>query len=102
MIKFSFLFHFFIKIPWYVRRLLCLAKTLDPKKVKGKILVCLRGENARISKGYHALQAGAVGMILANDKDSGNDTLPDTHFLPTSHITYTDGQQVFAYINSTT
>jgi len=81
--------------------LLCLAKTLDPKKVKGKILVCLRGENARISKGYHALQAGAVGMILANDKNSGNDTSPDTHFLPTSHITYTDGQQVFAYINST-
>merc|ERR1719183_618740 len=40
-------------------------------------------------------------MILANDKDNGNDISPDPHFLPTSHISYADGQQVFAYINST-
>jgi hypothetical protein len=81
--------------------LLCQAKTLDPKKVKGKILVCLRGENARVEKSYYAHQAGAAGMILANDKDNGNDISPDPHFLPTSHISYADGQQVLAYINST-
>ncbi|KAG2682684.1 hypothetical protein I3760_11G202500 [Carya illinoinensis] len=78
--------------------LLCQAGTLDPKKVKGKILVCLRGENARVDKGYQALAAGAVGMILANDESNGNGVSADPHLLPTSHISYTDGQRVFAYL----
>jgi len=81
--------------------LLCKAKTLDPKKVRGKILVCLRGDNARVEKSYHAHEAGAVGMILANDKDNLNDIQADFHFLPTSHLSYADGQQVFAYIKTT-
>ncbi|KAG6637872.1 subtilisin-like protease SBT5.4 [Carya illinoinensis] len=81
--------------------LLCQAGTLDPKKVKGKILVCLRGENARVDKGYQALAAGAVGMILANDESNGNGVSADPHLLPTSHISYTDGQRVFAYLRST-
>ena len=42
--------------------------TLDPEKVKGKIVGCLRGENGRIDKGWQAARAGAVGMILCNDK----------------------------------
>ncbi|KAL6567583.1 hypothetical protein OROGR_001251 [Orobanche gracilis] len=43
---------------------LCKENTLDPNKVKGKIIVCLRGDNARVNKGVVAAQAGAVGMIL--------------------------------------
>jgi hypothetical protein len=85
----------------YIFSLLCKAKTLDPKKVRGKILVCLRGDNARVEKSYHAHEAGAVGMILANDKDNLNDIQADFHFLPTSHLSYADGQQVFAYIKTT-
>ncbi|XP_062079031.1 subtilisin-like protease SBT5.4 [Humulus lupulus] len=81
--------------------LLCKPKTLDPKKVKGKILVCLRGDTARIEKGQQAALAGAVGMILANDLSSGNDVIADPHFLPSSHINYNDGNLVFSYINST-
>ncbi|KAL6990591.1 hypothetical protein U1Q18_008708 [Sarracenia purpurea var. burkii] len=81
--------------------ILCKGGTLDPKKVKGKILACLRGENARVDKGMQAALAGAVGMILCNDKLSGNEIIADPHVLPASHINYTAGLAVFQYINST-
>ncbi|KAG5232117.1 subtilisin protease family protein [Salix suchowensis] len=81
--------------------LLCKAGSLDPEKVKGKILVCLRGINARVDKGQQAALAGAVGMVLANNKDSGNEIIADPHVLPASHINYTSGVAIFKYINST-
>ncbi|XP_023553405.1 subtilisin-like protease SBT5.4 [Cucurbita pepo subsp. pepo] len=81
--------------------ILCRQGSLDPKKVKGKIVVCLRGENAKIEKGYVVAQAGAVGMILANDKENGDAFEANAHLLPTSHISYTDGESVYQYIQST-
>lgn len=81
--------------------ILCKTGTLDPTKVKGKILACLRGENARVEKGLNAARAGAVGMILCNDDLSGNGVLADPHFLPASHLTYEDGQSLLQYINTT-
>ncbi|XP_058114776.1 subtilisin-like protease SBT5.3 [Magnolia sinica] len=80
---------------------LCMVGDLDPEKVKGKIVICLRGGNARVEKGQAVHQAGGVGMILANDEESGNEIISDAHFLPATHITYTDGVQVYSYINST-
>ncbi|KAI3846665.1 hypothetical protein MKX03_009013, partial [Papaver bracteatum] len=80
---------------------LCLAGSLNPEKVKGKILACLRGSNGRVEKGVVALQAGAVGMILANDILSGNEIVADPHVLPAAHINYTDGLTLFSYIKST-
>ena len=41
--------------------------SLDPKKVKGKIVVCLLGMNDRIQKGPVVKNTGGVGMALAND-----------------------------------
>ncbi|GMH12554.1 hypothetical protein Nepgr_014395 [Nepenthes gracilis] len=81
--------------------LLCEDETLDPKKAKGKIIVCLRGINARVDKGMQCALAGAVGMVLANDQDNGNELIADAHFLPASHINYSDGVYVYSYINST-
>lgn len=81
--------------------MLCQNGTLDHNKVKGKIVVCLRGINARVDKGEQALLAGAVGMVLANDKTSGNEVLADPHVLPASHINFSEGVAVFNYINST-
>ncbi|POO02849.1 Subtilase [Trema orientale] len=81
--------------------LLCNDGTLDPKKVKGKILVCLLTGYDGIEIGQRAVLAGAVGFILANDEEKGNDIIGDPHFLPASHVNYTDGQLVFAYLNST-
>lgn len=68
--------------------------------MKGKILACLRGDTARVEKGRQAALAGAVGMILCNDKLSGNEITADAHVLPASQITYKDGVEVLAYINS--
>lgn len=81
--------------------MLCKAGTLDHSKVKGKILVCLRGENARVDKGQQAALAGAVGMVLANNELTGNEVIADPHVLPASHINFTDGVAVFTYLNST-
>ncbi|KAL4336477.1 hypothetical protein HN51_020969 [Arachis hypogaea] len=66
--------------------LMCKIGTIDPEKAKGKILVCKRGDTARVKKSLAAMEAGAVGMILCNDKLSGNELIADLHFLPI--ITY--------------
>ncbi|KAI4311838.1 hypothetical protein MLD38_036701 [Melastoma candidum] len=79
---------------------LCFPETLDPEKAKGKIVACLRGITARVDKGRQAAQAGAAGMILCNDEDSGNEIIADPHLLPAAHITYKDGLTVFNYINN--
>ncbi|XP_057757349.1 subtilisin-like protease SBT5.3 [Arachis stenosperma] len=84
-----------------INAVLCLNGTLDPKKVKGKIVLCLRGSSSRAEKGEEALLAGAVGMVLANDKIDGNEILADPHLLPASHVNFTDGLTIFDYINST-
>ncbi|KAL6567584.1 hypothetical protein OROGR_001252 [Orobanche gracilis] len=81
---------------------LCMENTLDPDLVKGKIVVCLRGENGRLEKGFVAAQAGAAGMILCNDNSTGNAVVADPHFLPATHITYEDGLTLFAYVDNTT
>ncbi|KAG6416414.1 hypothetical protein SASPL_123844 [Salvia splendens] len=81
--------------------LVCLEKSLDPAKVAGKIVACLRGENARVAKGIEAKRAGAAGMVLCNSVVEGNDLTGDAHLLPAAHINYTDGLVLFAYINST-
>ncbi|KAK7387650.1 hypothetical protein VNO78_22437 [Psophocarpus tetragonolobus] len=80
---------------------LCLRGAIDPEKVRGKILVCLRGSIARVEKSLVALEAGAVGMILCNDMLSGNELIADPHLLPASQINYEDGVAVYAYMNST-
>ncbi|VVB16641.1 unnamed protein product [Arabis nemorensis] len=81
--------------------LLCKKDSLDAEKVKGKIVVCLRGDNARVDKGQQAAAAGAAGMILCNDKASGNEIISDAHVLPASQIDYEDGVAVFSYLGST-
>ncbi|GMN36703.1 hypothetical protein TIFTF001_006212 [Ficus carica] len=81
--------------------LLCKADTLDSAKVKGRILVCLRGIIARVEKGLNAAQAGAVGMVLCNDEANGNGIIADPHFLPASHVTYDDGLSLLKYVNAT-
>ncbi|KAK7246045.1 hypothetical protein RIF29_40902 [Crotalaria pallida] len=82
---------------------LCKVGTLDPRKVKGKILVCLRGENARVEKSLVALEAGAAGMILYNNAHDAYDfeLFTDPHFLPSVELAYKDGLALVAYIDST-
>ena len=75
--------------------------SLDLEKVKGKIVVCLRGINARVEKGEVVRQAGGVGMVLANDESTGNNIIADAHVLPATHIKYLDGLLLYSYLKST-
>ncbi|KAL6615862.1 hypothetical protein ACP70R_038132 [Stipagrostis hirtigluma subsp. patula] len=67
---------------------LCMPGSLDPAMVKGKIVVCIRGENARMEKGLVVKQAGGVGMVLCNDASSGEDVVADPHLIAAVHCSY--------------
>jgi hypothetical protein len=68
---------------------------LDPAKVNGKIVVCTRGNNARVDKSLAVLNAGGVGMILA---DNGTGLVSEVHSVPTVHVNQADGNAVKAYV----
>ncbi len=57
----------------------------------GEIVVCDRGQNARVQKGIYVLSGGAGGMILANAAEDGTALNNDAHVLPAIHISYNDG-----------
>ncbi|XP_029128995.1 subtilisin-like protease Glyma18g48580 [Cajanus cajan] len=59
---------------------LCRRGTLDPRKVHGKIVSCVReGKIKSVGEGQEALSAGAKGMILDNQQQSGNTLLAEPH-----------------------
>ena len=68
---------------------------LDPAKVAGKVVVCTRGNNARVDKSLAVLNAGGVGMVLA---DNGTGLVAEAHSVPTVHINQADGNAVKAYV----
>src|SRR4051794_2308253 len=72
---------------------LCMPNSLDPAKVAGKVVLCLRGNNARVDKSYNVLQAGGKGMILYNPSDA-QDLDTDTHWVPSVHVNFTNGKRV--------
>ncbi|KAH9289306.1 hypothetical protein KI387_033423, partial [Taxus chinensis] len=61
---------------------LCMERSLDPKMVKRKIVMCDRGSNPRVAKGAEVRRAGGVGMILANSKSDGEGLVADAHVFP--------------------
>ncbi|URD80782.1 subtilisin-like protease [Musa troglodytarum] len=80
---------------------LCANGSFDGFDVKGKIVLCDRGGGiARLEKGAAVLSAGGIGMILANQATDGYSTLADAHVLPASHVGFAAGDQIKAYINS--
>ena len=74
----------------------CFAGTLDPAKATGKIVVCDRGVNARIDKGFEVQRAGGAGIVLANV--SPNSINGDYHPIPAVHVVQADGDAIKAYI----
>ncbi|KQJ84007.1 subtilisin-like protease SBT1.7 [Brachypodium distachyon] len=76
--------------------------SLDGLDVKGKIVLCERGNDVgRIDKGSEVLRAGGVGMILANQLIDGFSTIADVHVLPASHVSHAAGDAIKNYIKST-
>lgn len=68
--------------------------------VAGQIVVCRRGGNGRVNKGFNVLQGGAAGMILYNQAANITDLETDNHFLPTTHIQFGEGQSVLAFLTA--
>lgn len=73
-----------------------------PGSVSGMIVVCQRGNTGRAQKGYNVLQGGAVGMILYNQAANVTDLETDNHYLPTTHIQFSQGTQVLSFISANT
>ena len=79
----------------------CLPGSLSPEKVKGKIVMCMRGLGMRVEKGQEVKRAGGVGFVLGNSPANGNELACDAHLLPATAVGYDDAVKILKYINST-
>src|SRR5690606_9395537 len=63
----------------------------------GEIVVCKRGENARVQKGVHVKAGGAGGMILIDVEDT-QFPVRDFHVLPAIHLNAFVGQALLEWL----
>ena len=69
----------------------------------GKIVICKRGLPAgRAEKGFNVLQGGALGMVLYNNAANVTDLETDNHWLPASHIQFSQGTALLAFLSANT
>ncbi len=74
---------------------LCGKGTLDPTKVRGRIVQCDRGVSPRIEKSAEVKRAGGIGMVLTNVKPDSQDL--DRHTVPTVHLDADARQTIVDY-----
>ncbi|KDP33922.1 hypothetical protein JCGZ_07493 [Jatropha curcas] len=79
---------------------LCLPGSLEPTMVRGKVVVCDRGINARVEKGAVVRDAGGIGMILANTAASGEELVADSHLLPAVAVGRKAGDKIREYVSN--
>ncbi|KAF5743107.1 subtilase family protein [Tripterygium wilfordii] len=79
---------------------LCLPGSLDQNQVRGKVVVCDRGVNARVEKGSVVREAGGVGMILANTAASGEELVADSHLVPAVAVGKKAGDIIRGYVKT--
>jgi len=72
---------------------------LAPGTATGKVVMCERGVNARVDKGFNVLQGGAAGMILYNPINEDQES--DNHWLPAIHVNGPD-TDLLNFVNSHT
>ncbi|XP_028783858.1 subtilisin-like protease SBT5.6 [Neltuma alba] len=78
----------------------CLEGSLEAKKVKGKIVLCMRGKGARVAKGLEVRRADGVGLILGNSEAFGNDVPCDLHFVSATGVSYQNALKLLQYLRS--
>src|SRR5699024_11187796 len=76
----------------------CRRQALDPAKVRGRIVLCLRGGNGRVEKSAEVARAGGVGMVLANP--NVDETAADVHAVPTVHVDKRAYERLRRYLRS--
>ncbi|XWS24143.1 hypothetical protein CRYUN_Cryun28dG0075200 [Craigia yunnanensis] len=79
---------------------LCMAGSLIPEKISGKIVVCDRGGSTRVQKGVVVKAAGGAGMILTNTATFGEELIADAHLLPSTAVGQKTGDAIKKYISS--
>lgn len=80
----------------------CSAGTVNVADVEGKVVLCdSDGKTSITDKGRVVKQAGGVAMIVANSDLAGSTTIALEHVLPASHVSYSAGLSIKAYISST-
>lgn len=77
---------------------LCLAGSLEPDLVHGKVVICDRAVNKRVEKGEVVKNAGGVGMILANTAENCEDLQTDSHVIPTVAVGQKVGDVIREYV----
>lgn len=70
---------------------------LDPAKVAGKMVVCIRGGNVLINKADAVKLAGGAAMIIQNTPATANTTVLQPYVIPTVHLTASASATVLAY-----
>jgi subtilisin family serine protease len=70
---------------------------LDPAKASGKVLLCERGNSARVDKSRAVKEAGGVGMILM-DTSATQAPVADPHSIPAVHLNFADGSAARTWI----
>ncbi|URD79419.1 subtilisin-like protease [Musa troglodytarum] len=75
--------------------------SLNGVDVRGKIVLCDRGDNSRLEKAEVVKSAGGAGVILVNTPEDAYSTVADPLVLPASNVPYVVGLKIKAYINST-
>ena len=88
---------FLTRVCWCRR--VCKPGTLDPAKVRGRILVCLRSDKLEsVREVEQGKLAGAVIVFVQNDEQSGNLLLAENQVLPAASISGTAA----TYMNTST
>lgn len=65
-----------------------------------EIVLCDRGQIARVLKGVHAAAGGAGGLILANVDGGADSVVGDFHVVPGIHVDAPDGNMLRAWLAS--
>ncbi|XP_078428239.1 subtilisin-like protease SBT5.3 [Wolffia australiana] len=79
----------------------CQSGSLNPEKVKGKIVICAAEQITAAAKGVAVSQAGGIGMILINSRRRGYDVEATPFLLPAVTLSYEDGLKLLTYTTST-
>ncbi|MBY5923391.1 S8 family serine peptidase [Ferrimonas balearica] len=66
----------------------------------GEIVLCRRGDIARVAKGSNVLSGGAGGLVLVNLADGAQNIEADLHVLPAIQLNATDGETLINWLAS--
>ncbi|KAK0581921.1 hypothetical protein LWI29_019606 [Acer saccharum] len=72
----------------------CLDGSLNETEVKGKIVVCRKGNFSAYIQSKNVKKSKGAGMILVNPKSGGDELSVQPHIFPTASVGYTAGKFV--------